>query len=47
VGLDGEVLGISRFGASAPGHVVLEKLGISVSAIVEAGKRVLGKVGHC
>ncbi len=41
VGLDGEVVGISRFGASAPGPVVLEKLGISVPAVVDAAKRVL------
>jgi transketolase len=41
VGLDGEVLGISRFGASAPGSVVLEKLGISVSEIIASAKRVL------
>jgi transketolase len=41
VGLDGEVLGISRFGASAPGSLVLEKLGISVSEIIAAAKRVL------
>jgi transketolase len=41
VGLDGEVLGISRFGASAPGSLVLEKLGISVSEIIASAKRVL------
>ncbi|MGC8963346.1 MAG: transketolase [Candidatus Bipolaricaulaceae bacterium] len=43
VGLDGVVVGISRFGASAPGPVVLEKLGISVSSVVEAARRALGK----
>jgi transketolase len=41
VGLDGAVVGIARFGASAPGPIVLEKLGISVSAVVSAAKRVL------
>ncbi|MCS7239882.1 MAG: transketolase [Candidatus Bipolaricaulota bacterium] len=41
VGLDGVVIGISRFGASAPGPIALEKLGISVSAIVQAAKDLL------
>jgi len=45
VGLDGEVLGISQFGASAPGWVVLERLGISFSSVVEAAKRVLARQG--
>jgi transketolase len=45
VGLDGEVLGISQFGASAPGSVVLERLGISFSSVVEAAKRVLARQG--
>lgn len=44
VGLDGVVLGISRFGASAPGSVALEKLGISVSEALAAAKRVLGNM---
>ncbi len=44
VGLDGVVLGISRFGASAPGSVVVEKLGISVEAVVSAAKAVLGRL---
>jgi len=43
VGLDGVVLGISRFGASAPGSVVLEKLGISPEAVVRAAKELLGR----
>ena len=29
VGLDGDVLGLDRFGASAPGATVLEKLGFT------------------
>ncbi len=41
VGADGVVLGISRFGASAPGSVVLEKLGISAEAVVRAAKELL------
>ncbi|MCS7216531.1 MAG: transketolase [Candidatus Bipolaricaulota bacterium] len=41
VGLDGAVVGLSRFGASAPGPVALEKLGITVEAVVRAARRVL------
>jgi transketolase len=33
VGPDGDVLGLDRFGASAPGAVVLEKLGFSAENI--------------
>ena len=39
VGRDGVAIGIDRFGASAPGAVVLEKLGISVAHVVDAVKR--------
>jgi transketolase len=35
VGDGGEVIGIERFGASAPGNVVMEKLGFSVDNVVE------------
>ncbi|MFN7145281.1 MAG: transketolase, partial [Myxococcota bacterium] len=42
VGLDGASVGIDRFGASAPGKVVAEKLGINVPNVVAAAKRVLG-----
>lgn len=44
VGLDGVVVGIDRFGLSAPGGTVLEELGISVNNVVKqaalAGLRV-------
>jgi len=43
VGLDGAVVGIARFGASAPGQVVLEKLGISVENVVRVAKAVLSR----
>jgi transketolase len=33
VGSGGDVLGLDRFGASAPGAIVLEKLGFSVENI--------------
>ena len=36
VGSDGVSLGLRRFGASAPGPVVYEKLGFSVEHVVEA-----------
>jgi transketolase len=38
VGLDGKVIGISRFGLSAPGGKVMEVLGITPAAVVEAVK---------
>jgi transketolase len=43
VGRDGVAIGIDRFGASAPGAIALEKLGISVSRVVEAVKKRLNK----
>lgn len=46
VGLDGAVVGVNRFGASAPGTVVLEKLGISVDGVVRAVKDVLHRIGR-
>jgi transketolase len=41
VGDRGVTIGIDRFGASAPGEVVLDKLGINVGAVVDAAKRVI------
>jgi transketolase len=41
VGDRGVAIGIDRFGASAPGEVVLDKLGINVGAVVDAAKRVI------
>ena len=35
VGLDGVVVGIDRFGLSAPGGTVLDELGISVENVVK------------
>ena len=42
VGLDGASVGIDRFGASAPGKVVAEKLGMTVDAVVAAALGVVG-----
>ena len=36
VGLDGVVIGIDRFGISAPGNIVMKELGITPEAIVSA-----------
>ncbi len=38
VGTEGEVLGIDRFGISAPGNVVMEQLGMTAAHVVEAVK---------
>jgi len=38
VGLDGKVVAIDRFGMSAPGGQVMEKLGINAASVVEAAK---------
>jgi transketolase len=43
IGRDGVAIGIDRFGASAPGPVALEKLGISVEYIIETAKKLLKK----
>jgi len=43
VGDHGDVVGLSRFGASAPGPVVMEKLGFSVDALVGRAEALLGK----
>ena len=41
IGRDGVAIGIDRFGASAPGPIVLEKLGISVAHVVETAKKLV------
>jgi len=43
VGHNGAVIGIDRFGASAPGKIALEKLGISVAHVVETAKGLVKK----
>ena len=42
VGLDGQVVGIDRFGMSAPGGKVLLQLGISAESVVAAVKSLIG-----
>jgi transketolase len=41
VGLEGKVIGIERFGMSAPGDVVMKELGITTEHLVEVAKTVL------
>ena len=43
VGRRGHALGIDRFGLSAPGGTVMKTLGISVDALLEAGKALLAR----
>jgi transketolase len=41
VGLDGDVIGLDRFGASAPGTTVLEKLGFTTESIIARAQALL------
>ena len=43
VGHNGAVIGIDRFGASAPGPIALDKLGINVAHVVEQAKKLVKK----
>ncbi len=43
VGDGGDIIGVDRFGASAPGAVVLEKYGFNVENVVERALSLLGK----
>jgi transketolase len=43
VGTDGDVLGLDRFGASAPGPTVLEKLGFTEEGILERARALLAR----
>jgi transketolase len=42
VGLDGKVVGIDRFGLSAPGPVAMAELGMTVENVVAAARSVTG-----
>jgi transketolase len=46
VGSDGDVLGLDRFGASAPGPKVLEQLGFTTESIFSGAKALLERVGQ-
>ncbi|MGD0120383.1 MAG: transketolase [Candidatus Binatus sp.] len=41
VGLDGAVIGLNRFGASAPGEIVMRELGFTPEHIVKVAKSIL------
>ena len=41
VGLDGDVVGIDRFGASAPGPIVMKELGFSAENVAARAKKLL------
>ncbi|MBN1282944.1 MAG: transketolase [Proteobacteria bacterium] len=41
VGESGRVVGVDRFGASAPGEVAMERLGITADAVIRAVKEIL------
>jgi transketolase len=43
VGDRGDVLAIERFGASAPGNIVMEKFGFTVDHVVERARALIGK----
>jgi transketolase len=43
IGRDGIAIGLDRFGASAPGKIALDKLGINQAAVVNAAKKLVKK----
>jgi transketolase len=43
IGSNGDVIGLDRFGASAPGAIALDKLGINVANVVEHAKKLVKK----
>jgi transketolase len=43
VGQDGEIIAVDRFGASAPGHVTMEKYGFTVDNLIEKVRKVLSR----
>ena len=46
VGLDGDVIGIDRFGASAPGPVVMKELGFTAENVAARAKKLVDKAGN-
>jgi transketolase len=43
VGLDGDIVGLDRFGASAPGPIALKELGFSAENVAARAKKLVGK----
>jgi transketolase len=46
IGRDGVAIGLDRFGASAPGPIVLKNLGISIEYLIECARQLL-RTGGC
>jgi transketolase len=46
VGLDGVIVGLDRFGASAPYQQIYRQLGLTAEAVVEAARGVLASTAH-
>jgi transketolase len=44
-GDSGDVLGLDRFGASAPGEIAMEKLGFSVDNVVRKATAIVARAG--
>ena len=42
VGLDGASIGMSTFGASAPGGVLLEQFGFTAAHVIEEARKLIG-----
>jgi transketolase len=42
VGLDGQVISLEQFGASAPGELLFEKFGLSADAVINAAEELMG-----
>lgn len=42
-GLEGDVLGIDKFGASAPGETIINEYGFSVANVVDRVKALINK----
>jgi len=45
VGLSGAIIGIDRYGASAPGPELMKHFGFTVENVVKTAKRVLAQKG--
>jgi transketolase len=43
IGLDGKAIGLQNYGASAPGNVIYEQLGLTAERIAKEAKTLLGK----
>ncbi|WP_433984078.1 transketolase-like TK C-terminal-containing protein [Tunturiibacter empetritectus] len=43
IGHNGAVIGLDRFGASAPGPIALEKLGFTVANVIDHAKKLVKK----